>query len=288
MITGRNGPILFILTLMIASAIVTGCTPPKALSAKGTPIDLTINGSSLMKPVVKSLVQGFNLRYPSVKIAVDGVGSDTGSQYCSDGSIDIATISRELKMGEQRIFTVYKLARDGVAVIVHPSQTINGLRSEQVRDIYTGKITDWSSLGGHGGKIHVMATEIGDSALNNSARLDTPQSLILRGEALAEQAIECVADNWTAYENVRFKVGEDPAAIGLIPFGTLRNYVKALNINDVPPIALNVKSGNYPYVIPLYMVTRGPAGGLARDFIEYCLSKEGQQRVLSEGFLSIE
>jgi phosphate transport system substrate-binding protein len=117
--------------------------------------DLRIDGSTTVLPIAQKGAEVFMKKNPSVKVFVSGSGSGTGLKSLLDGTTDIADSSREAKEKEMEtakgkgvVMTAHKIALDGIIPVVHPSMKINNITTEQLRNIYNGKITNWKDLGG--------------------------------------------------------------------------------------------------------------------------------------------
>ena len=115
---------------------------PPAGELKGT---VTEAGSTTVQPLAERLAEAFMQRYPEVEVVIQGGGSSVGVRSCADGTVDIGAISRDLKPDEP-LLVKHTLAYDAIAVIVHPSNKIAGLTTEQLRGIFAGEISLWSQV----------------------------------------------------------------------------------------------------------------------------------------------
>jgi len=183
--------------------------------------------------------------------------------------------SRALNDQEQALWSA-EIAKDGLAVIVHPSNPIHGLTLEQVRDIYTTQISDWSEVGGSNAKVHMIAREEG------SGTRSAFESLVMGKDLITPKAI--VQDSNGA---VRQLVSDDPNSVGFISLGLVDRTVKALELNGVAPSRRNVVNGSYSLYRPFLLVMNSQPTDAAKEFIDYVLSLEGQQWLIEEGLVSI-
>jgi phosphate transport system substrate-binding protein len=196
---------------------------------------------------------------------------------------DIADASRPMKVKEILLCqkkgvspVPHVVAMDGIAVIVHSSNPIQGLNMEEIKDIYTGKITNWKELGGKNLKIVVVSRD------SSSGTFETFETIILKGKKVIPESL-AQASNQT----VATVISTTKGAIGYVGLGYISNTVKALQVNGVIPEQETVASGKYPISRPLYMYTDGAPQGVAKDFLEFICSEEGQKIVEEQGFVPL-
>lgn len=258
------------LTLMAAvllalTLVLTGC--PGGLTGK-----ITEAGSTTVQPLAEELANAFMAAHPDVEITIQGGGSSVGVKSAANGTVDIGAASRELKPEEKTLGLVeHVLARDGIAIVSHPSQTVSGLTKEQVKQIFAGEITNWSEVGGSDEAINVVSREEG------SGTRAAFEEMVM-GEVLITATAILQPSNGA----VRTTVAGDPNSIGFLSFGYLDSSVKALSVDGVAGTVENAKNGTYPIVRPLLLLTKGEPEGLVKEFIDYCLSDEGQQIVAKD------
>jgi phosphate transport system substrate-binding protein len=253
-----------------AALIVTGCGTKSG----------TVNeaGSTTVQPVLEAIAGKYMEEYPDVNIVVQGGGSSTGVKSVSDGTVDTGAASRELKDSEKGLGLVeHVLAQDGIAIVTHPSQSVSGLTTDQVKAILSGEITSWSQVGGADKEIHVNAREEG------SGTRDAFEELVMGDALITEEAIQLPSN-----AALRTAVSNEPDAIGFLSMGYVTSDVKALSINGIAATVDNAKNGSYPVVRPLLLLTLGEPEGIVKDFIDYCLSSEGQDVVEEEGYIRID
>jgi len=254
--------------LLVPAIILSGCG--------GGATTVTEAGSTTVQPVAEKLANAFMDSYPDVKIIIQGGGSSTGIKSCNDGTVDIGAASRELKSSEPALVT-HLLARDGIAIVTHVSNSVSGLTTEQVRDIYAGNITNWSEVGGDDHDIVVVAREEG------SGTRAAFEELVMEGMLITEDAILQISNG-----NVRTAVSTTPYSIGFLSFGYADSSVKSLAIDGVAGTVENAKNGTYPIVRPLYFLTKEEPTGVVKDFIDFCLGPEGQDIVEDEGYIRVD
>lgn len=270
--------------LLIGTGIVAGCgqkqtenqpTPntPAALSGA-----LTIAGSTSVQPFSEVLAEKFMADNKGVQINVQGGGSSVGIEAAVSGAANIGASSRALKDEEKAKGLVdTKIALDGIAVVVNPANTVTGLKAEQVMNIYLGNIKNWKEVGGPDAPITVVTREEG------SGTRDAFVELVLAKKEIIKTAI---VQNSTGA--VRTTVAGDKNAIGYVSMASLKPEVKALQIDGVVANEANVKNGTYKIQRPFLYVTKGEPQGLAKAFIDFVLSAEGQKLIVEEGAFSIK
>jgi phosphate transport system substrate-binding protein len=249
---------------------------------------LSLQGSTTVLPIAQVAAEEFmDLAdiglLPEADITVRGGGSGVGIAALLDGTIDIADASRPIKSKEvekakakgiEAVGTV--IAKDGIAVVVHPSNPLKELTLEEVKAIFTGKINRWSEVGGETKQIVVISR---DTA---SGTFETFNTLALKKEKVRDDAL-MLASN----KAVATTVAKTPGAIGYIGLGYLSEEVKALVIDGVEASKKTVVSGEYKLSRPLFMYTNGNPKGLAKKFIDFVLSLSGQRIVEDVGYVPL-
>jgi len=253
--------------LILVALALSGC-------GQSTAQTIAEAGSTTVQPVAEKLASAFMQKNSDVTITIQGGGSSVGVKSAADGTVDIGAASRELKYDEPSLVT-HLLARDGIAIVVHPSNSLAGLTKDEVVKIFAGEITDWSQVGGGNGTITVIAREEG------SGTRAAFEEMVMGETLITEKAILQPSNG-----ALRTSVSTTPLAIGFISLGYLDNTVKALAIDGVACTVEDCKSGKYPVVRPLYFLTKEQPTGLVKQFIDFCLGSEGQSIVEGEGYLS--
>ncbi|MBU7013540.1 MAG: phosphate ABC transporter substrate-binding protein [Theionarchaea archaeon] len=244
---------------------------------------LSVRGSTTVLPIVQLAAEKYMDLHANVNIQISGGGSSVGAKSAGEGTVDIGMASRELKETERSEYPTLNpiaIARDGIALIVHPSSSVSTLTVEEVKGIYDGTYTSWSELGGEDVRIVVVGR---DSA---SGTREFFWEYIMKKEDFVQGMLEKNSNG-----AVKQTISQTPGAIGYVGLGYIDSTVKALNIRvgnqEVEPTTENVKSGLYPISRSLYILVDGEPEGLARDFIDFILSDEGQSIVEEEGFVPV-
>lgn len=244
---------------------------------------LTIQGSTTVLPIVQKAAEKYMDMHPNVNIQVSGGGSSVGVKSAGEGTVDIGIASREMKDAEKTNYqnlTPIAVAKDGIALIVHPSNSVTSLTVEEVKGIYDGTYTNWSDLGGEDMEIVVVGR---DSA---SGTREFFWEHVMRKEDFVATMLEKNSNG-----AVKQTVSQTPGAIGYVGLGYIDETVKALNIKsggkEVEPTVANVLNGSYPISRSLYILVNGKPTGLTKEFIDFILSPEGQAIVEEEGFVPL-
>jgi phosphate transport system substrate-binding protein len=220
------------------------------------------------------VAEKFTAYHPGVKILVQGGGSTAGIQAVREGAARIGMVSRELGAQERDLSPIV-MARDGIAVIVHPSNSIADLSTEQIRDVFAGTVKDFSNVGGRKGPIWPVTREEGSGT--RGAFIE----LVMKGKTITPEAL--VQDS---NGSMRELIANDPGGIGYISLGLVNDSVKAVSIDGVRATRDNVVNGTYKLVRPFLFVVAQAPDGLCKQFIDFVLSGEGQRLLEEEGLIA--
>ena len=237
-------------------------------------------GSTSMEKLANALMEGFMDIYPDVTVTAEFVGSGAGIEAVNNKTADIGNSSRNLKDEEKAAGAVENIvAIDGIAVCVDLTNTVSGLEKQQLIDIYTGKITNWSEVGGASAPIVVVGREAGSGT---------------RGafEELLKIEDACAYNNeLDSTGAVMAKVAATPGAIGYVSLDALDDSVIALSLDGVEATADNIKAGNYFLSRPFVMATNGEIyeqNELVQAWFEYVLGDEGQSIAAEVGLITVK
>ncbi|OGD79459.1 MAG: hypothetical protein A2Y64_00190 [Candidatus Coatesbacteria bacterium RBG_13_66_14] len=265
------------LTLVLGMAL-TGCGG----EGNGEPsevVTLSVNGSTTVTPIMQCVAEV----YEAADLEVSGTGSGDGITALIDGRTDLAMSSRKMKDKEKEDAAAkgvkpveVVIARDGIAIVVHPSNPVSGLTLEQVKDIYLGKITNWKALGGPDAEI-VPVTR--DSA---SGTFEVFAELVMDKEPIVPGAVTQNSNG-----TVRSAVAESEGAIGYVGLGYVDKTVKAVAIDGVVPSEDTVNGGTYKIARDLNLYYPEGASQAVLDLVKFVLGKEGQKIVADEGFIPL-
>ena len=246
--------------------IVCGCGRQAGTS-------LTVAGSTAFQPFAEKLAEQFMAKRPDVNITVQGGGSALGIQSARSGAAQIGMADLVELPPEAKELLGVTVARDGIAIIVNPANTLTNLSLEQIRGIFQGTIKNWKEAGGADQPIRVVSREAGSGTRSSF-------ETIIGGITLANDAI--IQDS---NGTIRETVANDQDAVGYLSHGLLNAKVKAVCVNGVECTENEIVAGQYKLVRPVFLLVLGPPAGAAKDFIDYTLSREGQETIRMNGLL---
>jgi len=235
-----------------------------------------IAGSTSVQPYIEMLAEEFARTNPEIRINVQGGGSSAGIQAAETQAADIGMTSRALREGEEHLWSLV-ITKDGLAIIVHPSNPVRSLSLDQLRGIYTGLYNNWSQVGGPDARIHVIAREEG------SGTRGAFEEMVMGGERINPRSIVQNANG-----SVRQLVSGDPFSIGFISLGlveTGEGSVKALQVEGVEASRENVINGTYTLFRSfLFVAYEEPSGEIVK-FVDFIMSDAGQAILSAEGLI---
>jgi phosphate transport system substrate-binding protein len=273
----------------LACVLALGIASSMAVSAAD---QITVAGSTTVKPIVEAATQQFKKMNPGVEIAVGGGGSGQGIQLVSKGTVNIGMSSRPLKADEQAGDLVeYRIGLDGVALITNSRNPVTKVTKVQVQAIYSGQTTNWKDLGGASAPIvlYTLNSKHGThEVFMEYFGLETKED----GEGAALVAAHRKKGD-EAYSRVTAKALDDarqmvaailtnPNAIGYVSIGIAASTkdkgapIRLLELDGVAANEANVLSAAYKLSRPLLLLTKGEAKGRAQDFINFLSGAEGQ------------
>ncbi len=268
--------------LMLAGSLVgcgTNASNTKDQRSSGAELQGTVSlaGSTSMEKLCEAMSESFMEAYPDITVTVEYTGSGAGIESLTAGSIDIGNASRGLKDGEKEKGAVENVvAIDGIAVIVDKANAVTDLTTEQLADIYTGKVTNWSELGGSNEAIVVIGRENGSGTRGAFEEL-------LKVEDACKYAQELDSTG-----GVLAKVASTPGAIGYVSLDVVDETVQATALNGVEANEENILAGNYMLSRPFVMATMGEIDSqneLVQTWFSYIASEEGQNVISSLGLI---
>ena len=260
-------PLLLALALAAGPLVLAGC---RGSQAGG----LTVAGSTSVQPVAELLADRYMAEHPGVTTNVQGGGSTAGVRAAQSGAAAIGMVSRELKPTETGLQT-FLLARDAIAIIVHPANPIRALTKEQVRGIFSGQTRRWDELGGQPGTINFITREEG------SGTRGAFEDMVMGKET--EIAPDGIVQDSTGA--VRAIVAGDRNAIGYISLGMVMPEVAAVTLDGVKPTHGAVIHGSYALTRPFLLLTKGPPTPAAQAYLDYVRTPPCQAIVEEEGYV---
>lgn len=247
---------------------------------------LQVNGSTTVAPVAQAWAEKFMEKHPGVEVIVTGTGSGDGIAALINGTTDIAMASRKMKDEEKEKFPEppkeIVAGLDALAVIVNPANPVDSLAMNQIKDIFTGKVTNWKDVGGPDAEILVYTRD------TSSGTYGFFKEFVLNDE-------EYTANTRRTASNAAMakSVAQDEHAIGYCGIGFVNEEVKALGVSKgggdpVAPSLETAVAGDYPIVRDLNMYTPGEPEGLAKAYLDFGLSAEGQELLKQQGYIPLQ
>lgn len=281
------------LTALIAVSMLAGCgsqpaqqsAAPVETAAAETPAaaetisgSVATDGSTSMEKVIGALGEAFVEANPEVNFTYNPTGSGSGITAVSEGRCDIGLSSRALKDEETSAGLVgTTLALDGIAIIVSPENPVTELSLEEIAKIYTGEITNWKDVGGSDGEIVLIGREAGSGTRDGFESITgTKDSCQYRQEL-------------TSTGDVITAVSQNPNAIGYASLASVKDSVKALDVDGVTPSEDTVKDGSYVVQRPFVLVTRADTEltGAAKAFFDYITSADAAGIIAEAGAVAL-
>lgn len=237
---------------------------------------LDLAGGTAHVPVMKEAAQNIMAFNPKIRITIAGGGSGVGVQKVGEGMVSIGNTGRPLTEKEIEKYGLksFPFAIDGVAVIVNPKNPISDLKSEQVRNIFSGQIKNWKDLGGKEQEIHLFTRD------EASGTREVFWEILLKKGPIVNTA-NVVPSNGA----MKIAVSQDENAIGYMSIGHVDRTVKAISLDGAAPTQDNAINGTYAVVRKLYMNTKGAPSPLAQAFIDYILSPTGAGVIEKYGYI---
>jgi len=245
---------------------------------------ITVKGSDTMVILAQRWAEIYMSKNSgSVTVQVTGGGSGTGIAALINGTTDIADASRPMKPSEvQKLKERYgtlgveiRCAKDALSVYLNEHNPVENLTLAQIKDIYTGRVTNWKEVGGPDAKIVLYGRE------NNSGTYVYFKDNVLKGEdyAPSTQTLPGTAAVVNAVGKDKWGIGYGGVAYG--------KGIKFVKVNGVAPSEETVKDGTYPITRYLYMYTRNKPAGAVKKYIDWILSPEGQKVVTTVGYFPV-
>ncbi|MFH0975075.1 MAG: phosphate ABC transporter substrate-binding protein [Spirochaetota bacterium] len=255
------------LSLIITALII-------AISACGkNKLSVTVAGSTAFQPFAEKLADQYMKLHPDTNITIQGGGSSVGIQSALSGAAQIGMADLVILPAEAKTLSSVVVARDGIAVIVNLKNKINNLTFSQIRDIYNGKITNWKNVGGNDHPITVISREAGSGTRSSFEAII--KDVMLTNSAIIQDS------NGT----VRETVNNDVNTIGYISHGLVNEKIKPVMVNGVASSTEEIINGKYSLVRPIFFLTKEAPKNKIKEFIDYILSKQGQETIKQNGLI---
>jgi phosphate transport system substrate-binding protein len=272
--------IIAVAVITVLSICLSGCGGSSKGAFEGT---VKVSGSTTLLPVAEEAAFDLMDLKKGVNIQVQGGGSSVGITQLKEKIVQVGMSSRDLQPGEDPgNFVDNKVAYDIIAIIVNPSVRIKSLSVQQVKDIFTGKVTDWSQVGAKKGAITVVVRDLASGTrdvFDQKALGSTKDKPV----ASVGSAIQCSSNGL-----VRDTVASTKNCIGYISFGYVNKTIKPLLYDGVEPTVPNAVAGKYPMARFLHMFTRGAPSGTIKEYIDFMLSEKFQKDVVAQMYVPVD
>lgn len=268
----------YFIGLTILMVVLAACNREETSESNSGSEDLiTISGSTSVGPLAEKLAEKYE-ETENVKIEINQIGSSAGITNAIKDVSQIGMSSRDLKQEEiESGIEELIIAYDGIVVVAHPSNPVKDLTMEQVKQIFTGEITNWKELGGEDLEIVVVSREDG------SGSRDAFQEIVgYKSGQLIRNAIVASGNG-----NIKTTVAMNKHAVGFISFEYIDETVSAMDINGIKAEASNVLDGNYQLSRPFLFVHKEDVPEAATKFMDYILSADGQKIVEAAGAIPL-
>lgn len=295
-----------ILCNLLTLLILTSCASTAVATPR--PVLITIGGATALHPVLQELTAEYTRRYPNVLFTISGGGSTLGEEMAFRRRVDLGASTLfppSDPTPAQRALTRIPIGVDGLAIVVHSTNTIEGLTTEQLRGLYSGEILDWSEVGGEAGEVLLVSREDGSGS-----------RIFFEDEVMQGESVSLTAVVMPTSQDVVEYVAKTPNAIGYVSRGLVMAQestnatrtptpaniiteeiitgvvtptvtptpppgmrVRVVPVDGALPTLAALRSRSYPLIQPLYLVSRGQTWGNVRQFIDFVLSPAGQNIV---------
>jgi phosphate transport system substrate-binding protein len=292
----RIGPVLLLLILF---PLLAACGPAAEEGGRTEPggvISIQNKGSDTMVNLALAWAETYAQIMPEVQVAVTGGGSGTGIASLINGTVDMANASRQIKAEERSEAEAngiepveHVVAGDAIAIVVHPTNPVQGLTIAQLSDIYSGKITNWRVVGGEDRPIVLLSRES-----NSGTHVFFLEQVVRRGDKNDKTLFSPDTLLMPSSEGISAEVRQNPNAIGYDGLGYVTPDQKVLGVAPaadepyVMPTVETVKDGSYPIARGLYIYTAGEPEGAVEEYLTWILGPEGQAIVQELGFVPLQ
>jgi phosphate transport system substrate-binding protein len=272
-------PIVFLLASVFLGPVFAGPGKDQGGTAGPAPYTITVAGSTSVSPLMELLTAEYKKQRAGVSFNISATGSGDGIKAVPAETAEIGMSSRELSAAETGTgIDGHLIAIDGIAVIVNSGNPVSSLTLDQIRDIYTGTLTDWSQAGGRAGKIAVVSREPGSGTRGAFEEIVKFQDKLVLG------AIE-----FDGTGAVKAEISRNADAVGYISLGSVDNAVKALNVEGVAASTANVVNGSYKIARPFLLLTKKgrSLNGETTAFLDWILTDAGQA-IVKTSWISVK
>lgn len=290
--------ILLLLATLFVFLSITSCGPASSTetASDSSAAYIENKGSDTIVNLALAWAERYQVDHPNVRISVTGGGSGTGIASLVNGTVDIANASRQIKSEEidqaksNGVDPVeHIIARDAIAVIVNPENPVNELTLKQISDMYSGKISNWSEVGGEDRPIVRLSRET-----NSGTHVYFLETVLRLGSKEDKTLFSTDTLLLPSSEGIIAEVRQNPNAIGYDGLGYVPKDLKMIALAKenggayVLPSIATVNDKTYPIARDLYMYTNGEPTGVIKEYLDWILSADAQQIVADLGFVPVK
>ena len=260
-----------------ASSAAASSTAASASSTAALSGNVATGGSTSMKNVIAALTEGFAEIEPDVTISYDPTGSGAGITGATDKTLDIGLSSRALKDDEKNDVDGTTVALDGIAIIMNKDSKVADLTVDQLKQMFTGEITNWSEVGGDDGEIVLVGREAGSGTRDGF-------------ESIVDVKDSCkYAQELTATGAVISAVEANPLAVGYASLSAVGDTVKMVTVGGVECSEETVKDGSYEVQRPFVFVTNDSVtlSAQAQAFFDFATSTDAADLIRTAGAVPV-
>lgn len=281
---------------LLCSFLLASCGTSQNSSSNSSAQYIENKGSDTIVNLALAWAETYQTEHPDVRISVTGGGSGTGIASLINGTVDLANASRQIKdeeVAEAQSKGVnpveHVIARDAIAVIVNPENPVSELTLQQISDIYSGKITNWSEVGGEDRPIVKLSRET-----NSGTHVYFLETVLRLGSKEDKTLFSMDTLLLPSSEGIIAEVRQNPNAIGYDGLGYVPDDLKMIAIAEeeggayVLPAIETVNDKTYPIARDLYMYTDGEPTGITKEYLDWILSAEAQEIVAELGFVPVK
>ena len=284
---------LIVIILLVFSASCTTASSSEGAASDSSAAYIENKGSDTIVNLALAWAETYQAAHPDVRISVTGGGSGTGIASLINGTVDLANASRQIKDEEiadakaNGIDPIeHIIARDAIAVIVHPENPVSQLTLKQISDIYSGKIKNWSEVGGEDRPVVRLSRET-----NSGTHVYFLETVLRLGDSEDKTLFSMDTLLLPSSEGIIAEVRQNPNAIGYDGLGYVPDDLKMIAIAEedggayVLPSIATVNDKTYPIARDLYMYTDGQPTGIVKEYLDWILDTEAQEIVAELGFV---
>src|SRR5215216_4861216 len=287
--------LLLLIAILFVLLSITSCGPASSTetASDSSAAYIENKGSDTIVNLALAWAEKYQADHPDVRISVTGGGSGTGIASLVNGTVDIANASRQIKSEEidqaksNGIDPVeHIIARDAIVVIVNPENPVHELTLKQISDMYSGKISNWSEVGGEDRPIVRLSRET-----NSGTHVYFLETVLRLGSKEDKTLFSTDTLLLPSSEGIIAEVRQNPNAVGYDGLGYVPKDLKMVAVAEkqggafVLPAIATVNDKTYPIARDLYMYTDGEPTGVIKDYLDWILSTDAQQIVADLGFV---